>query len=389
MPHSLGSGPNAAEDRRGSDVQKRLVAVQRSLIDELEEAVAQRNVGSRADILRRVTDLFVVGSDHFDAEQRALFDDVMCRLVNEIENSARAAFGERLATIGNAPPKISCLLALDDSIAVAGPLLTHSDQLNDDTLITGAKNKSQDHLFAISRRKVISEGVTDVLVERGDQRVVVSTAANSGAQFSQFGYSTLVARAETNDELALTVWSRPGIPREYLLAMFARSSEVVRLSLESADRRKAGLIRDMVKQASDKIQTQTRNRSLEFAAAQTQVQALHQAGALTEDRLREFAEAGRFDETALTLSLLIDLPIGVIERTLVHDRSDQMLVLAKSIGLSWETTKAILLVQAGTKNEPTCDLEQCLVRYNKLKLETACTAVEFYRLRERAIKTSR
>ena len=91
---------------------------------------------------------------------------------------------------------------------MAGPLLAQSEQLDDETLIECAKNKSQEHLLAISRRKLLGESITDVLVERGNQQVVVSTAANSGAQFSQDGYLTLVKRSETDDQLALTIWSR-------------------------------------------------------------------------------------------------------------------------------------------------------------------------------------
>jgi uncharacterized protein (DUF2336 family) len=72
-------------------------------------------------------------------EQKALFDEVMGRLVEEIDISARAAFGARLATIINAPKKISRTLALDDTIEVAGPLLAHSEQLDNETLIRGAK----------------------------------------------------------------------------------------------------------------------------------------------------------------------------------------------------------------------------------------------------------
>ena len=390
MPRDVGPELNVVADRRkrASGGQKAIARAHQSLIDELEAVAIHQNIGSRADVLRRITDLFVTGSDRFDVEQRALFDDVMSRLVNEIDNSARAAFGQRLATISNAPSKVSRTLALDDSIQVAGPLLALSDQLDDETLITSAKIKSQEHLLAISQRKILSEGVTDVLVERGNQQVVVTTAANSGARFSEFGYSTLVTRSEDNDELALTVWSRPEIPREHLLTLFATASEAVRLKLEAADRGKATLIRDMVKQASDKIQSNVRERSPEFVAAQAQVESLYRTGALTEERLRAFAQAGRFDETTVALSLLTDLPIGAVERALVHDNSDQMLVLAKSIGLNWDTTSAILLIQNAAKNRSTRDLGQSLANFNKLKPETARTAIQFYRLRERAIKAS-
>jgi len=363
--------------------QDAVVTAHQALIDELEAVIAQPNIGSRADVLRRVTDLFVAGSDRFDRDQLALFDDVMGRLVKEIESSARAAFGERLATIANAPPKVSCGLALDDSIEVAGPLLAHSDSLDDNTLIVGAKIKSQKHLLAISRRKLLGEGLTDILVDRGNQQVVVSTAANSGARFSEFGYSTLITKSETNSEIALTVWSRPEIPHEHFLKLFERASETVRRELESADRGKVALVRDMVKQATDQIQTRTRKNSSKFVEAEAKVQALHHAGTLTEERLREFSEAGQFEKTAVALSLLTNVPIGAIERAMVHDDTDQMLVLAKSIGLSWDATKAIL-IWATTKSRLAYDLEQLFARFMKLKPETARTAIQFYRLRERA-----
>ena len=64
------------------------------------------------------------------------------------------------------------------------PVLCFAGQefLDDETLIEGAKTKGQEHLLAISQRTRLSEGVTDVLVERGNQKVIISTAANAGAR---------------------------------------------------------------------------------------------------------------------------------------------------------------------------------------------------------------
>ncbi|HUL87925.1 MAG TPA: DUF2336 domain-containing protein [Pseudolabrys sp.] len=379
MPRSLASEPEAPEDRRNRNAgEQKGVAAHRSLVDELEAAISQRNIGSRADILRQITDLFVVGAEHFDSEQITLFDDVMSRLVSEIEHSARVTFGETISTIANSPPKVTRTLALDDSIEVAGPVLRRSECLDDETLIAGAKTKGQDHLLAISQRKRLSEGVTDVLVERGDQNVVISTAKNAGARFSEFGYSKLVTRSENDSELALLVWTRPEIPREYLLTLFETASETVRLNFETADRNKAELVREMIKQAADKIQTDLREHS-SFASALAYVERLHKSGELNEAQVCRFAELRKFDETAAALSLLADLPVGAIERALVHDTGDQILVIAKSIGFFWKSTKAILLL-SGAKSGDYLD------SFNKLKPETAKSAIQFYRLRERATK---
>lgn len=376
-----------ALERRGPAGRAALAAARQSLIDELENVMTNRSAGSRADVLRKVTDLFVSGSDHFNNAQKDLFDEVMGRLLVEIENSARIAFGQRLAAVENAPPKVSRTLALDDSIEVARSVLIHSDHLDEHTLITGAKTKSQEHLLAISQRKLLSQNVTDVLVERGDQRVVRSAAANPGAEFSEFGYSTLVTRAEADGELALAVWSRAEIPHKHLLRLFTEASEAVRLKLDSTDRRKAELINDMVKQAADQIQNEVRRQSYDFGAAEEEIRSLGELGTLTEDRLREFAEATKFEQTTVALSYLSNVPVGAVERALVSDNSDQLLLLARSIGLSWDTTKTILSENITTKKRSHHELEQCYARFVKLKPETALIAMQFYRLRERANKS--
>jgi len=386
MPRSLDSQPAFAGERRNRafDDERKTANTHQSLIDELETAISNRNIGSRAEILRQITDLFVAGSGHFDSEQMSLFDDVMSRLASEIETSARATFGEWLATFAKAPPKVSRMLALDDAIEVAGPVLRRSESLDDETLIAGAKTKGQEHLLAISQRERLSEDVTDILVERGNQEVVISTAANAGAKFSEFGYSTLVTRSENDGELALRVWSRPEIPREYLLALFETASEAVRLKFQTADRGKTELVREMIKQAADQIQTKLRDHSTKFTSAKVNIQQLHQDGKLTEAEVCKFADGGKFDEAAVAVSLLADLPIGAVERALVHDTGDQVLVMAKSIGFSWKTTHALLKLQSA--NYRSDGESAYLERYKKLRPETARAAIQFYRLRERATK---
>jgi uncharacterized protein (DUF2336 family) len=385
MPHSI-APPQAGhrrEDRRGS--RPAISISHQSLIDDLEIAIAQRNIASRAEILRQITDLFAAGSAHFDSEQTSLFDDVMGRLVSEIDHSARVAFGERVAGLANSPPMITRALALDDSVDIAGPVLRRSECLDEDTLITGARTKGQDHLFAISQRRQLSENVTDVLVERGNQKVVISTAANAGARFSEFGYTRLVSRSKADAELALLVWSRPEIPREFLLVLFESASDAVQRKFEAADRGRAELVHEMIKQAADQLQTSLRDHSSNFAAARAHVEELHRNGELTEARVFRFAEMNKFDETAAALSLLADLPVGAIERALVHDTGDQILVLAKSINLSWRTARAILAVRSGAAGE----FPDYHERFMRLRPETARAAIQFYRLRERASKTDK
>src|SRR5262249_27355845 len=169
---------------------------------------------------------------------------------------------------------------------------------------------------------------------------------------------------------------------------FQQASESVRTKLDAADRSKANVLKDVIAQASNQIQTEIRDASAIYGSARARVLAVHQSGRLNEPQLFDFARAGQFDEATIAISILADLPIGVVERAVANRRTEQILVLAKAIGMGWETTKAILLLQAGTKGSSTDEIEQCRATYMRLQPDTAKKAIQFYRLRERATSSN-
>jgi uncharacterized protein (DUF2336 family) len=92
-----------------------------SVIEELEYVLAAGSSDRRTEILRRVTDLFLGSADDFNGEQVGLFDDVLAHLIRQVETSALAELGEKLAPVGNAPNGVIRSLARHGEIAVAAP----------------------------------------------------------------------------------------------------------------------------------------------------------------------------------------------------------------------------------------------------------------------------
>lgn len=359
----------------------------RSLIDELEDAIASKDLSSRAAVMRRVTGLFMANSATLSDEHVGMFDEVMSRLLTAIDGLARASFGQQFARMLNAPPGTLRMLALDNSIDVAAPVLTGSPCISDDTLVETASTRSQAHLQAIAQRKSISETVTDVLVHRGDQHVVRETAVNPGAKFSDRGCTELAVRSQDDEVLACSLFARDDIPRDHLIELFNTASEAVRRQLRALDPRKTQLYDYMVSQAANQIDAQVRDGSARYAAARARVSKMQQAGDLTDMRLRELAQSGRFDETTIALSLMCDLSIGHVERVVVQGHTDQLLVLARSIGLSWETTKALILLRRSERLTALSALERTRASFFKLQPQTAQSSMQFYRLRARAGQT--
>src|SRR5262245_17387842 len=79
------------------------MTAQLSLIDELERARAAGSNSQRDDMLSRITDLFVDGSQRYTEVQIGLFDEVFTKLSAAIEAKARAKLSHRLADVPNAP----------------------------------------------------------------------------------------------------------------------------------------------------------------------------------------------------------------------------------------------------------------------------------------------
>ena len=74
-----------------------------SLIAELEVAVKSGTPEKRVDTLRRVTNLFLEGSDRFNEQQISVFDDVLVHLIQRIESKALVQLSKSLAPVDNAP----------------------------------------------------------------------------------------------------------------------------------------------------------------------------------------------------------------------------------------------------------------------------------------------
>ena len=102
---------------------------------DVEAAIAHGSSARRAEMLHRVTDLFIGQSPQYSDAEIALFDDVINLLAGEIETAARITLATKLAPIPNAPQKVINRLATDEAIEVAWPVLANSERVDENALI--------------------------------------------------------------------------------------------------------------------------------------------------------------------------------------------------------------------------------------------------------------
>jgi hypothetical protein len=332
-----------------------------SLIDELEDAIASVSDEKRVSMLRRVTDLFTYGAEQLSDEQIALFDDVIGRLVEDMEAKARAELSRRLAPIDNAPVQVVRTLARANEIDVAKPILTESTRLNEQDLVETAKLGGQDHLLAISKRQKLSESVTDVLVNRGDVQ-------NYGARFSNAGLGALVEKSVGDDLLGESIGFRSDVPPQHLRTLLLKASEKVMKRLATAGTGTNPHLQQVLADIAAEMQ--------EKAEAPTEPSA-KKSGTLDDRAVHDLARVGKLNETAAALSTMTRLPINDVKRAMQASDTAMIVMIARAAGLSWSTAKAILLMPTSRHSPAPQDLYKTEKHFERMNIATVQKVIRF------------
>jgi uncharacterized protein (DUF2336 family) len=351
-----------------------------SFLRDLDDAVARGTPESRTRALWHTTDLLIAG--RYSDDEIWTFGEVIGRLADEIEVAARAQLARRLARFDNAPVNIIHKLAFDDEIDVAGPILQESERLEPYALVANVCLKSQSHLLAISKRKTLEESVTDVLVTRGNQEVVKSVATNDGARLSEFGFLHMVQRAEGDSILAEQLGLRKDIPRHIFQQLIAKASNDVKKRLEGERPAMVEQIQSTLTDVAGALQSRFGPVSRQHFVAKRVVATQHRQGNLNESSICGYAQSHKLEEVTIGLSLLCSLPGDVIERALLDKNREMLLILAKALDFSWETTMALLFLGAKDHRITAKDLSDLEREFGRLNVKTSRSVLEFNQSRK-------
>jgi uncharacterized protein (DUF2336 family) len=360
--------------------------IQQSLVAELEDAIKGGSKEKRVDTLRRITDLFVADADRLNDRQIDVFDDVLGHLIKRIEGNALAELSRRLGPINNAPTDVVRSLARHDNIDVAEPVLTQSARLTDKDLIEIASTKTQAHLLAISGRSRIGAEITDVLLQHGDSNVVHRLAENSGASFSEKGFSNLVKHSERDEGLAAKVGLRLDLPLQLFRELLARATEAVRsrlLALAGPDSR-AHIQRVLSSIAEDVQHEAGFQNQKDCAEAHKRALAMKEEGRLGEGPLLDAIKEQRSADAIAMLSLMCSAPMPMILNLLQNGHREAFLIPCKAAGLLWHTVRAMLSSHVIGRTLSDQDLDLAHADYSRLSQASAQRVLRFWQVRQSA-----
>ena len=202
-------------------------------------------------------------------------------------------------------------------------------------------------------------------------------AGNTGALFSQTGYSTLIKRAGHDGVLAHR-GQRADLSGPQLKDLLTGSIDIVRRRLFEVVKPERQVD---IKQAMSEISgvPERVESRRDFAPAQRAILALHSAGELNESALLGFAKEHKYEESVAALSAMSKVKIATLDRLVAGDRQDPILIVGKAIGLEWATVRALILLRLGPSRvaSPT-DIENARVNFTRLMPSTAERVVNFW-----------
>ena len=357
-----------------------------SLARDVEQAVANGDAETRRVMLRRMTDLFVDTSERLGDEQVSAFDTVILKLSQSVESAARAVLSESIADVANAPRSVVHDLAFDADATVAGPVLSRSTQVAEGDLVRIAQERGQDHLYALSRRRSLSERVTDVLVTRGDSTVIRSVAGNDGARFSPLGFDTLASRAEADEALQDVLSLRRDVPAQHMAHLVATAK--ARVARKLGDEFGAEAAATAVSLAASRVAQTLTGDTLSPQEAAVRVDAwLRGKGAPfpEEADLVAWLAEGRVTEALVGLARAAAMPPDLVLRAYQGAHSDPLLFLVRSVRFGWGTFKAFLHSKTGRELPPE-EMRGLFEAFQALSVATAQRVVRFTAARDQMQK---
>lgn len=233
--------------------------------------------------------------------------------------------------------------------------------------------------MAITGRSKLEEPVTDVLVSRGNRDVKYKLAGNTGARFSETGFTSLVNSAENDESLTERIGLRIDLPPRLLRPLLLKATAAVRARLVAvAPAETRDVIQQMLSEISKEVYLEVAPPR-DFSHALETINSMQKRGTLNEATLLAFANARSYEETVAALGALCSMSVEFLEPLITS--TDGLLVACKAAGLNWPTAKALF---EGWRLRPAITefaLSKAKEDYHKLSETSAQRTLGFWKTR--------
>ena len=337
----------------------------------------------RRELLRKVTEALDPKAGLAEAEV-AQFDDLLATIASDYSTQIRSQIAKLVAGSLSPFSHTAHRFALDD-IEVARPILENYDGLSEDTLLKVVGQKSQDHMMAVTRRRRISEAVSQALVERGDDAVVTSLLTNVKAEIGAVAYDMVAKRAETSPVLQAPLVRRANVPLELLNNLYLKVEGDLRREII---RKFESVAPEELDAAFARTRAQVSKRYHEpedFDASKRRIDGMARNKTLTPPALVNLMREGPASRTAFKLAFarLADVDYELIERVVEGPDLDTAALLCR--GSQFDRALFMALAVGLDRSERALGgTEEFGKLYESVPVQAAQRALRFWKVRAAA-----
>lgn len=353
------------------------------MFDRLLALSQEKTSDKRRDLLIWISELFTDGADTYTDAETKLFGDILCRLVEQVSVDVRAQFSEQMAPLRRTPHALAKRLASDEEISVSGVMLEKSEVLTDDDLREIASSLSQGHLLAITRRKDLSETVTEVLADRGDVEVLEGVTRNATARFSDPCVRRLATRGLDHPSVLMALSRRADMPPGRLAKALASFDAEARAKLQNLVTLSPDFAAMLVQEAAQIARQRKHDLVQEIAALLRQ---MGQGLTTLDEAVMDFVAQNRIEAVAELLTQVSGLEEAHIANVLNHENDFGLAVVCRSQSIGDEAYLKLSRLRAQQLGRAPSIAEAWAGNYAEIDRASADRALYFHRMRMAVLK---
>lgn len=356
------------------------------MFDRLIALSRDKSSDKRGDLLLWISELFTDGAENYTDAETRLFGDILCRLVDQVSVDVRAKFSAEMAPLRRTPHALAVRLASDEEVSVSGSMLEQSEALTDADLRDIALSLSQGHLLAMTRRRALSEVVTEVLADRGNGDVLEGVTRNAAARFSDFGLTRLATRCLDYPSVLMALAQRTDMPSERLAKAMAKFDAEARTKLQNLVALSPDFAVLLVTEAAEIAHQSKQELEQEISAL---LRRIRQRLGTLDDAISNFSEGGRIEAVAELLTQVGDLEEAHIANVLNHENDFGLAVVCRSLNIGDEAYLKLSRLRAEYLGQTPSIAEAWAGNYAEIDRPSADRALHFHRMRMNVLKTQK
>ena len=351
-----------------------------SRLHDLIRLASEPSSENRRALLRDLTEHFF-GSPSRTATEDDLYGSVLSTLSADMETAVRAELSARFAVALDAPRSLVRRLAHDEA-SVADAVLRASTVLTDEDLLGVVRAKGQDHLRAVSARPSVSEALSDVIVERGDDETLGTLLRNDGARLSRTASETAVARAKVNPDLHAATVERASLPADLLNEMyFVVEARLRQRILEQNASMDPVLLESALAAGRARVATDDGALPADYAESLAYVDELRAANQLSPQMLARFLRSGSRTPFLIALAQLADIDFHTAAQIVERRELDALAVVCKAADLDRALFLTYAVVILNDDGDAMTKAHGYARLYGELNRDAALRTLRFWRMR--------